>query len=909
MMHFIRKTIRTLIFAMIGVLCVLLFLLTTTPGLFVVLHITQWFIPGKLEINIPSGRLIDHFGFKELNYTTPDMQLHVEQGELKWQILDLLQHQLTIQKIQLDSVCLNISTPAGKPVTKTQNLVLPNLPLRMNVQSLSIHQLKWINEGTSQMFHAIEFQANFFQYQWRIAQLKVQYLDATNTLTGQGTWQYPYDFSGTLQLHSKQHLSGKMRIKGNAQGLQWEGQTEGDMISKIQGKLQQWKTLDTTWSWQKIHWPNTIESRAGKLRLSGELDDLHLQFNSLLKAPMEGQWQIEATRNEAGDIQGTSTLATSAEKLSAQFGNRPTLHIDLAMGHNQIQVSSTPSSRWNLHANLPELNLLFPQLQGLKTGVTLDAHLENSTQGKLNLIIQPGRFQPQDGAQTPMIAFQGGKLTLDLTPTGMNAEGKLTLNSQAALKLHFNLPKWQLTNPLAHQQKIEGNVEMKIPSLAFLPDITSWIKQSSGQCTLQLIAKGTLEAPNITGDIHLTNAAMEISKINLNLSPIQMHLHSQNNVWTLDGKLFSAGKPLLLEGKGNFAPEALGNLHLIGDAVSLMNTPEYQINISPNLTLTYEKSALALKGSILVPSAHLKPLSFSNTINLTDDAVFTHQNIPITSNPTNLTTQVDIKMGQDVNLDVIGLHGFLDGAVQFNQLPNADPSAIGELRIRDGKYTAYGQDLVIQEGALVFTGSLITNPGLRIRAVRYFKNSSDDQNNNSRLLDFSANNIQPINLGNKTTVGIEVSGRLNAHKITLFSIPATLSQADILSMLLLGKPANQASKSGGQLLLTAISAMNLDSGANGLQLIDQLKRSLGIDFNLQNSSNYNKTTNQVTDHTAFVVGKSITNRLYLSYNIGLLQQDSNVLTLKYLLNRFFSVQVTTSTAGNGIDLLYTHSKE
>ena len=152
-----------------------------------------------------------------------------------------------------------------------------------------------------------------------------------------------------------------------------------------------------------------------------------------------------------------------------------------------------------------------------------------------------------------------------------------------------------------------------------------------------------------------------------------------------------------------------------------------------------------------------------------------------------------------------------------------------------------------------------------------------------------------------------MSGRLNAHKIKLFSIPANLSQSDILSMLLLGKPASQASQSGGQLLLAAISSMNLDSGTKGLQLLSQLKQTLGVDFNVQNNTRYNQPTTQAGGNTAFVVSKSLTKRLFLSYNIGLLQNDSNVFTLKYLLNKFFSIQVNTSDSGSGLDLLYTHS--
>ena len=148
-------------------------------------------------------------------------------------------------------------------------------------------------------------------------------------------------------------------------------------------------------------------------------------------------------------------------------------------------------------------------------------------------------------------------------------------------------------------------------------------------------------------------------------------------------------------------------------------------------------------------------------------------------------------------------------------------------------------------------------------------------------------------------MGVEVTGRLTSPNILLFSIPSILSQSDILSMLILGRPASQANQSGGQLLLAAISSMNLGSRTNSTQLLEQLKQNLGLDFNMQTNSNYNQQTKQVSNTTAFVVGKTLSKRLYLSYNVGLSQVDPNVLILKYLLNTFFSIQVSSSKTGNG----------
>ena len=109
--------------------------------------------------------------------------------------------------------------------------------------------------------------------------------------------------------------------------------------------------------------------------------------------------------------------------------------------------------------------------------------------------------------------------------------------------------------------------------------------------------------------------------------------------------------------------------------------------------------------------------------------------------------------------------------------------------------------------------------------------------------------------------------------------------------------------------MAALSSMNLSGGTKGTQLLEQLKQNTGLDFDVQTNSNYNLVDNTVSDKTAFVVSKSLSKRISLSYNVGLSQADPNVLTLKYLLNKFFSLQISSSNTSNAIDVLYTSSKK
>lgn len=403
-----------------------------------------------------------------------------------------------------------------------------------------------------------------------------------------------------------------------------------------------------------------------------------------------------------------------------------------------------------------------------------------------------------------------------------------------------------------------------------------------------------------TGDINIPNITFDKAQISAQLL---------NNAWDVTGFVTEKAQTLNINAKGSVSP-LRGNVSITGNELKLIDTSEYLIYATPNLVVDFTPDNLAINGEIYIPQGEIKPVSFSESTALTSDAKFVnHKKKYQKITKFNQNINVNLKMGEKVKLNIKGLQGLLKGQINIIADDHLAPIATGTLNVEHGKYEAYGQNLTIEKGELTFNDELIANPHVYIRAVRYFNNLNQTFAPSNQLFDFNPDNIQTFTLPDNLTVGIEVTGRLQATKIHLISIPATLSDADILSMLLLGKPANQAGSSGGKLLMTAVSTLDLGKGAKGAALLTQLKDKLGIDIDIQNISTYNKQTNTISDTTALVLGKSLTKRLYLSYNIGLFEDDINVLTLRYLLNKFFIIQVTSSSVSNGIDFLYTRSKD
>jgi translocation and assembly module TamB len=644
-------------------------------------------------------------------------------------------------------------------------------------------------------------------------------------------------------------------------------------------------------------------------KIQGKID---AKFSDLkdLEIPIQ---QLKFHSEFSGD--SPELLTVNSELNADYFGNllqgsvnyqKQQLKGKFSLGKNQFLLSGSPPYHWQIKATIPEPKLLDPQLKNLQTNLIANATITSKNTGVATLAIQPGSYQLADAS---FLQFSGGQIRAELNPKKLQIDGQLTIDQNKSLELALALPKFQLDKGLSDSQKIQGSLNLKVNSLSFLENFSPDISKIEGQINAVLKASGTLAKPLLTGNLSLNKAMLTMPQLGLDLNPIQLRLQSQDKHWELKGTIGSQGQNLNLSGQGNFAPKTTGTIHVEATNFPLIKTEEYLINVSPQLVLTISPNSLDLSGKILVPNAQIKPQTFTDTVSLSSDAVLVSTKPSSPPNPLHINTDISIEMGNEVALNVKGLQGFLVGTIHLRQLPQGPLNASGQLTVRDGKYKAYGQDLTIDQGELLFTGGLIDNPGINLRASRNFNNSNSSLASKSQLLDFNSANTQALNFGENTTVGILVTGRIKSPRIELFSEPSTLSQADILSMLILGKPANQANKAGGQLLLKAITSMNLGSSSRGLQLLEQLKSTLGLDIDLKTSSKLDLQTKQISDSNSVVVGKSLTKRIYLSYNFGLAKTDSNVVTLTYLLNKFFSIQINTSVTASSIDLLYTHKKE
>ena len=127
---------------------------------------------------------------------------------------------------------------------------------------------------------------------------------------------------------------------------------------------------------------------------------------------------------------------------------------------------------------------------------------------------------------------------------------------------------------------------------------------------MNLIAKGTIAKPIVTGALLLTNGSLSLRKSGVIFSPIQATIRTSNKHWQAEGSISSGGHLLTLNGQGNYSPHVTGKIDLKSDNFTIMKTAEYMIDISPQLVITLAPNLLHVTGLILIPTAQLKPISF-----------------------------------------------------------------------------------------------------------------------------------------------------------------------------------------------------------------------------------------------------------------------------------------------------------
>lgn len=483
------------------------------------------------------------------------------------------------------------------------------------------------------------------------------------------------------------------------------------------------------------------------------------------------------------------------------------------------------------------------------------------------LELGPGQwYQFVRGEPVALLSWERASVDGELTAGNLDGTAGFALVEGGRLEAAFDVPLFDTRDGDANHRPLSARVAGQLSSLDLLPAFVPDIGSVSGLVRADLVVAGTLADPRFDGTLAIEDGVTTIPRLGLNLTDLGLAIHGARSGLSLRGSVTSGSGSLGFDGSFQVDEGRLtGSSRLAGTDFRAAYTPEFEVLVSPDIGIEIDGHSIVVDGEVRVPYARIEPRDLEGQVTASTDEVLVDGVAVAPEERWAVSSRVRIVLG-DVNFAGFGLAADVTGALTANDEPGRPTRGTGELRVVDGRYRAWGQELEIERGRLLFAGGPLTQPGVSVRAVRKLED---------------------------VTVGVDVHGTLREPQLQLFSDPP-MPQAELMSWLVLGSPLAQTTGAEQQLLERSRSTAGL---AGGEMVARELGRRLGL-------SDVGIDRGTTPDEAALVIGHYLSPRLYIGYGIGLFD-PANSIRLRYHLHRNWTIEAETGPRADSTDLLWT----
>jgi translocation and assembly module TamB len=385
--------------------------------------------------------------------------------------------------------------------------------------------------------------------------------------------------------------------------------------------------------------------------------------------------------------------------------------------HSELEVSIEA---------LPMNLLLLPLDPAFRLDSTLSGTLQAAWQPDPGLTHLSGQLDIGAGSITTpddeleLLSIMGVLIQLTPTPEALQIDLSAALEGDSQIQgvLHID----DLNN-LSSAQLI-GDASLTLPDIGVFAALITELDQLSGRLDGRLALNGPLLAPLIEGQLDLSEGQLVHAPLGLVMTDIELHLDANQDQAKLSGQLTAGRGQLNIEGELTQREQAWqGQLQLDGQSLTLADVSWLQIESSPQIQLHWQPGRIDLDGDINInrmraglPPGRAERISSSADITTLQPRTQTPADTPA---PITLVGRLGIDLGPAARVDMIGIQTQLIGDLTLDwdgRSPNPTPR--GTIQLRDGSYRAYGQNLAIESGQVVFTGHRVQNPAVNVEAIR-----------------------------------------------------------------------------------------------------------------------------------------------------------------------------------------------
>lgn len=531
---------------------------------------------------------------------------------------------------------------------------------------------------------------------------------------------------------------------------------------------------------------------------------------------------------------------------------------------------------------LEQLNPFLPAestlLGQLDADITLDwgADFAGGYAATLNAGVTDGGIVVKDTTGAPL-TFKYDTLTLKTKADANAVASNLTIDSQTMGQAAINLS----LDPASENKDITGDVDLSGFQIGFLKAFLPNFDKIGGTVS----ARGNLSGPIIDP---LFNGAIDLKELVVASEDLPLAIDDGGITATIAGKRAQLSG-LLETGEGSVEIGGTANwlnntwrsdIKIDAEKLSIVQEPVTSSTVNTKLTISARPERIRIRGSIDIPAAQIDikeiprgAATVSEDVIVIEDAFAATQKERQKSEAAlDIDLNVNVSLGDDVNLSGYGLNAALTGAMSVSQKSPNPIQLGGEVTIVEGIYKQYGQDLTITDGQVLFVGP-IDQATLKIDAVRTITTEEEER-----------------------VAGLRITGQIEDPEITLFTEPADKSQESILAYIVLGRDiGGGAGGSEADLLASAAIALTLKGGRG---YTDTVAEKLGV-------QEISLDTRSRGESTEVVVSSRVNDRLLLRYGRSVFD-ESYTLYLRYDLTKKLYLEAAQGTA-RAVDIFYSFS--
>ena len=373
------------------------------------------------------------------------------------------------------------------------------------------------------------------------------------------------------------------------------------------------------------------------------------------------------------------------------------------------------------------------------------------------------------------------------------------------------------------RHEVSGNITLEAKSpgldLAFLDALTNEVSDVGGTLSMDITAQGPLQHPHSSGFLTLNDGKFKIVPLNVPVRNVTAHLRLSPEQLQL-ASLYASAKDGSLRGRGSISligPEHPTDLSITLDKWPAIATAEYQATVAGQVKCSGPTNALRVDARTEVLDGIFRPpLSLLQARSLEPDKTIKvseswsvpaqggskprdHSGPHANSIWQNSTLKLDTDIHRNTWIDTSDAQVEIKGAIHVFKPPRAQPVITGRIESVRGSMAVAGKTFTIQQGQIMFTGGREIDPSLDIVAQ------------------YDTQGYQVL---------ATINGTAKKPELALSSVPI-LSQSDILSVLLFGKPSNQLTD--GQQKNLEQQALSMAGGYAASQLGKAVAQALGLE--------------------------------------------------------------------------------